>query len=70
MNHVVGKKGLPPDTTIKPKYTGLKNLCTESNPDVTYGLPVTSGYVRPIPFAKTEDEIDRMHEYNKMMGRQ
>lgn len=37
-------------------------------PDMEHQLHVGGGY-RPAPVEKTEAEINRMWEYNKMMGR-
>lgn len=40
------------------------------DPDSRFVVHETNGrYIRPIPEAKTEEQIDRQFKYNQMMGR-
>jgi len=58
------------ETSIKPKYENqLANFNPLPHPDEIHTVLSSSAGNFQIPVHKTQEEIDRMWEYNRMMGR-
>ena len=56
--------------THKTELYGIKNLDSMANqPDTCHTLHVGDPETLELPLHRTEDEIDRLHQYNRMMGR-
>jgi hypothetical protein len=57
------------NVTVKIKNY-MRNFSALDNPDTEHTVHLGGcRTVKPVPIEKTEDEIERMHLYNAMMGR-